>query len=520
MALRADFGRLEADDGAIRPYLRAIRAHPLLVALVTLAALLASVVWSALRAPEYEASAQILLTPLPQDDRTFLGLQLLRDSNDPTRTVQTAATLVESAPGAAELTALRLGGGWDRQAVLESVVVEPEGESNILAVTGTAEEATTAARLANQFARAALDARGKALRAQVERRTAELEARERTGKSRDTIEAETELAQLRDQLETFRRGADPTLSLSQPASAPAAPAGAALWLVALLSLLAGFALGSGAALLAELLDPRVREEREALTLYPLPVLSRIPDVSHAAAGAAIASPVSMPPAVREAFRAVQAQLKPPHEAGPCALMVTSASSGDGKTTCAVNLAFALVTAGHRVILLDLDLRKPDLGGVLGIGHERGLASLLTQGSQLADVLVQAPQLPPLRVAVAGTDGDVVAFEALTRRLPELIAEARDLADYVVLDSPPLGEVSDALTAAEYVDDLLLVTRPGHTDRAGLERVRDLLERAERRPLGMLVVGGAGATKSHYYAYGSAWHRNGAGPAPLARALRR
>lgn len=520
MAPRADFGRSEADQGAVRPYLRAIAAHPLLVALVTLAALLAGVAWSALRGPEYEASAQVLLTPLPQDDRTFLGLQLLRDSNDPTRTVQTAAQLVESAPGATELTARRLGRGWDRQAVLDSVAVEPQGESNILAVIGSAQEATTAARLANEFARAALDARGKALRAQVERRIAEVEARERTGEGRETIDAETELAQLRDQLETFRRGADPTLSLSQPASVPAAPTGAAPWLVGLLSLLAGFALGSGAALLAELLDPRIREEQEALKLYPLPVLSRIPDVPHAYPRGGIASPVSMPPAAREAFRAVQAQLKPRGDGEPCVMMVTSASSGDGKTTCAVNLAFAFVTAGHRVILLDLDLRKPDVGEALGVAHDRGLASLVAEGSQLSDVLVQAPQLPPLRVAVAGAEGDVVAFEALTRRLPEIIAEARGLADYVILDSPPLGEVSDALTVAEYVDEVVLVTRPGHTDRAGLERVRDLLERADRRPLGMLVIGGTGAAKSHYYTYGLSSRGNGAVPAPLARVLRR
>lgn len=518
-SLAEDVGRQPGGDGAITSHLRAMKAHPLLVAVVTVTALLSGLVWSALRAPEYRSSAQVVVTPLPQDDRTFLGLQVLRDSNDPTRTVQTAATLVESAPGAAELTARRLGRGWDRQAVLDSVAVEPEGESNILAVTGSAADASTAARLANEFARAALEARGRALRVQVERRIADLRGRERPARRRGTVDAETELAQRLDQLETFRNGADPTLSLSQPATAPTAPVGAAPWLVALLSLIAGVALASGAALLAELLDPRIRDEQEARGLYPLPVLSRIPEVPGASQAGGSSSPVSMPSAAREAFRAVQAQLKLPQAGGPRALMITSASSGDGKTTCAVNLAFALVTAGHRVVLVDLDLRKPDVGAVLGVDHDRGLASLLTQGSQLSDVLVQAPQLPPLRVAV-GERGDAVAFEALTRRLPEIIAEARDLADYVVLDTPPLGEVSDALTAAEHVDDVMLVTRPGHTDRAGLERVRDLLERADRRPLGALVVGGTSSTKSHYHTYGLSSRGNGAGPAPLARALRR
>lgn len=504
-------GSPAADGGAAASYIQAVRRRPLLVVAATVAALVASLAWGALRSPDYEASAQILLTPLPQDDRTFLGMQILRDAGDPTRTVQTAATLVRS-PRAAELTAARLGGGWDARRVLDHVAVEPAGESNILSVSGKASDAGTAARLANEFANGALTARAEALRAQVANAIVQVRSRlKETRHARRRPAGGGELLERLDELETFRAGQDPTLSLSQPAIAPRSPAGAPAWLVAILSMIAGLGLGSGAALLAELRSPRVRDEQEALALYELPLLARIPDVPGAFAAGSVASPASTAPAVREGFRSVQVQLDQGEAPLPRALLVTSPSAGDGKTTCAVNLAFALVSAGHRVILVDLDLRKPDVGKMLGVGGNRGLVSLTKRGAHLSELLVQVPHVAPLRVA-ACAPGDVVLLEALTARLPDIIAEAKGLADYVILDTPPLGEVSDALRAAMHADELLLVMRPGHTDRGGLQLVSELLERSGLSPRGAIVVGGQAPTRNSYYGYGLV-HENGAHPGP-------
>jgi len=75
-------------------------------------------------------------------------------------------------------------------------------------------------------------------------------------------------------------------------------------------------------------------------------------------------------------------------------------------------------------------------------------------------------------------------------LPEILAQTRELADYVVLDTAPLGEVSDALPIANDVDQIILVARPGHTNRAAFERVHELLERHENTPLGLVIVGQA------------------------------
>lgn len=500
----------DRDGGALGPYLRALRAHRTLVVLVTLTALVGSVGWLAVRVPQYRASAQLLVTPLPQDDRTFLGLQMIRDSGDPTRTVQTAAALLTSRQ-AAGLVAQRLGPGWTAERVAQAVDVEPVGESNILAVSARWSHPAGATRLANEYAAATLRARRQALRAQIQATIARLAAQKRAIERAGVVEGEIQPGQLQ-QLRTLREAPDPTLSLSQRAVVPASAAGAPAWLVMVMALIAGFTVATGAALLIDHLNRRIRDADEAIDLFPLDVLARVPLLAERQRRAAGDSPAAMPPAVQEAFRTLAVQLEQ-RTAGSGTIMITSASSGDGKTTSAINLAFALVAAGRRVTLIDFDLRKPDIAGLLGLGERPGLTALVRSDTAFADLLVQAPQLPPLRVVPAGTSLDgTVMLETLSRRLPEIIAQGRDTADYLILDTPPLGEVSDALRIAGHVDQILVVTRPGHTDRDHFEFMRELLRRNGSRPAGLVLLDDSSGPSAPYYGYGGA-RSNGDGPRP-------
>ncbi len=125
-------------EGQLGSYLQAIRAHRVLVVLTTLLAVGSCVTWLAVRTPAYDATAQLLVTPLPQGDQQFLGVAYIRDSGEPTRTVQTAATLLEG-PSAASRTAERLGPGWTRKKVEDSIEVETVGESNVIGVRARAD---------------------------------------------------------------------------------------------------------------------------------------------------------------------------------------------------------------------------------------------------------------------------------------------------------------------------------------------------------------------------------------------
>lgn len=479
------------DEGAFGPYARAIRRHPWLVAGIALATLLISVAWLKTRTKEYEATAQILVTPV--SDTTVPGLPLLTDSVDPTRTLQTAATVLTS-PKASLLAAQNLGEGWTPARISANVKVTPQGDSNIIAVTATETSAVAATESANAAAQASLDVRKTSLTDQVKVQLASLQARRKALGITDPTTSATLAGQIAA-LEQIRDGSDPNFSLLQSAGSAKAT-GASPKLIIILALLGGLVIGTGAALLIEQLDRRVRDEDDLQERFPLPVLARVPLGRRRAND----DPSAMPePAVREAFRTLQVQLEEPGESGSRVVMLTSASMGDGKTTSAINLARALVAAGHKVVLLDLDLRKPDVGARLGVSSD--VLGLFRSNVRLSDLLVSVPSTRALRVLSAPPRGDISpVLEALSRRLPELLEQARELADYVVIDTAPLGRVSDALRIAASADDVLLVARPGNTDGKELTVARELLEHMDVIPTGLIVIGSTNATRSDYYGY--------------------
>jgi Mrp family chromosome partitioning ATPase/capsular polysaccharide biosynthesis protein len=493
-------------ESAMVPYLRAVGAHVRLVVLLTLLTFTAATAYAVHRPPRYTATADVLVTPLPQDDRNFLGIQMIRDSGDPTRTVQTAASLVDT-PHAAMAAAQRLGDAT-REEVAAAVHVQPVGQSNVLGVSASAATPQRAAAIANAYATSALALRNAALRRQIGTAIATL-------RSSPTASDPTRLAVL----ESVRNGVDPTLSVSLHALAPGGRDGTSTRVIAAVSLFAGFLVASIVALLLERLDGRIREEEDLVATYRLPVLASVPPFARPLFGPRTpASAFAMPDGVREAFRGVQVQLDQRDGPGRT-VMVTSASQGDGKTTSAINLAFALVAAGHSVILIDLDLRKPDIGRRLGISpDEPGVAALITTDARPEDLLVQAPGLGPLKVLPAGADaGHVVLLDELSRRVSRLLEEAAELADYVVVDTAPLGEIRDSLRIALEVEYLVVVARLGNTNRRGLEQLRDLLGRNERIPDGFVLIGGEVEGGSYYYRYGAT--EPAAPPAPRRLSLR-
>ena len=235
-------------EGALGPYLRAIRKHRLLVVAITAVTVLAAGAWLYVRAPSYEATAEILVSPLPQSDTTFLGVQVLRDSTEPTRTMQTAASML-STRQTAQRTAARLGPGWDTQRVEDAVKVKPQGESNIVAVTATDDDADPAARVANVYATSALEQRHFDLARQVQAAVAGLRPQQRAEQRRGVTSSDVQrrLTQLR----LVGGGIDPTFSLSAPAAVPESPLGPPSWLVLVLALLAGWTIASVTAVLIE-----------------------------------------------------------------------------------------------------------------------------------------------------------------------------------------------------------------------------------------------------------------------------
>jgi Mrp family chromosome partitioning ATPase/capsular polysaccharide biosynthesis protein len=441
------------------------------------------------RAPSYTAQAQILAKPFSGDDSTLFGVRLLQNSGDPTRDVETAITLLTS-PATEATTARRLGGGTTQREVHEHVSLSAIGGGNVIGVEGEAGDPAAAVRLADTYARAAIDARDAEVAQEARTAIAQIDGRD-----------EPQLVAPRQQLRSLRDQGDPTLLFSQPAAIPEGPDGPADWLVVLAAMVAGGLLAVVGVLLLERVDRRVRDRAGLLRRVPVPVLTGVPSPRGRRG-------IDMPPAVREAFRTLQIQLDLRPTSTCRRILVTSASAGDGKTTTVLNLAFALVSAGHRVIVVDFDLRKPDVAHQLGVERPTGVATTIATGQPLAEIMRSAPRLPPLRVVqVSSGPGDVALLPTLARRMETVLAEAADVADYVLLDTSPLGEVSDALPLIEHVDDVLVAGRPGSTDGRALDAMGGLFDRAGVVPTGWVVMG-ADAMASAYYDAPAAGHHRG------------
>jgi capsular polysaccharide biosynthesis protein len=209
----------------------------ILVASTTLAALLGAAIYLVVRSPSYESTGNVLVAPLATDDRNFEGVPLIRESSDGTRPVQTATGLL-STPADAQAAAVSLGPEWDQAKVEGAVRVQPRGESDIVAITATADSASEAAKVANLYMHSALELRRKAIEPALDR-----EIRILSGQpgSAERIE----------RLRTAREDGDPTLGVTASAQPPTGSASTSTGLVLLVALVVGVLAGVVAALVVD-----------------------------------------------------------------------------------------------------------------------------------------------------------------------------------------------------------------------------------------------------------------------------
>lgn len=467
-------------------YRSAVRRQWLVVALVAFAAVATAVAWTVVRSPTYETSATLLAAPLPATNETFIGIDVLRESADSTRTIQTAAAVLDTRE-AAEKTAALFGKGLTTRDVQDLVAVTPEGQTNIIDVTAQYETAEGAAALANAFVDSALGIRRERIKLQAAAVIDDVRRQLRLLSS-DSGAADDMQARI-PQLTAVRNGIDPTLAIGQTASPPEQASSVPAIVLILLSLFVGLVVGTGVAVWADATRRRGATQDELLASYPIPLLAHVPrTVGSRALRNARQSPAEPTPQAAEAYRSVLTQL---HSRERSTLMVTSASQDDGKTHVALGLATVAAAAGLRVALVDFDLRHPAIGDLLELpGSARVRAGQLGHAGSRETALVEVPGTPGLAV-LAFRDEPLTSLglENGLRNAASLIAEISRDADLVVVDTPPLGEVSDALRIAGQADEVLIVARPDHTSLAAFSRMRDLLERAGHPASGMVVIGG-------------------------------
>ena len=495
------------------------------------------------------------------------------------RVAQTQARLAATPPVAQRvLRALNLR-DRDADSLLGSTVVAAAQNTDILAFTVFDTNPRLASRLATEFARQYTGYRRELDTASMRRARAEVERQLPRVRNRDRALYAT-LVQKREQLRTLEAlqtsNAYVVREASKAQQITPRPRRAAI-----IGAVLGLLLGIGLALLREALDTRVRSAEEIADRLGLTLLARVTDPPRALRTANKLVMLEEPHGVRaEAFRMLRANLEFSNiERRARTIMVTSAVQSEGKSTTAANLAVALARSGRRVILVDLDLRRPFLDKFFDVSGSRGLTAMAMGRATADDVLVRVPLTEVVPAAApangrgevgdfdfpeptTGAHGDALParrgrpgllrglrgadrpqpmvdlrppedaparpverrparddregmLEVLptgpvppnpgefvgSRMLGDILDTLSARADIVIVDTPPMLQVGDAMTLSARVDGLVLIARLDVLRRPMLKELDRLLHQAPAPALGFVLTGADDQQSGYGYGYG-------------------
>jgi tyrosine-protein kinase Etk/Wzc len=203
-------------------------------------------------------------------------------------------------------------------------------------------------------------------------------------------------------------------------------------------------------------------------------------------------------ALAESFRAVRTALKYFVKENEVAVIsVSSTISSEGKTFVSVNLAAIVAMLGKKVLLIGLDLRKPRMNRIFESNHDTGMSNYLSGNSAYEDI-IRETQVKNLFFAPSGPRPPNPAELIETEEMKKFLERAKKEFDYIIIDTPPVGLVTDALLLAPYVDANLFIVRQRFTSRNSLEMMEQLHQQGELRGMAIIMND---ISVSGYYGYG-------------------
>lgn len=190
------------------------------------------------------------------------------------------------------------------------------------------------------------------------------------------------------------------------------------------------------------------------------------------------------------------------------VLMTSTVSGEGKSFVSINLASSLaMLENKRVLLLGMDIRSPKLSEYLSIGAPHGLTEYLSSETiSLDEIIIREPVQPNLDVITAGPVPPNPAELLMSKRVDDLFEQLRTMYDYIIVDSAPVGMVSDTFTLARISDVTVYVCRANYTSLRDVNFINNLYEENRLKKMA-LVVNGTTAKKGYGYGYGEAYKDN-------------
>jgi capsular exopolysaccharide synthesis family protein len=458
----------------LRHYLRlAWRRKWLLLAVVVVIPLVTYLL--AARSPSVYETSTLIQVQQTAVSSTVFGNQVAFSGTG----AESAARLLQTT-AVARVAARNLGEAPDQAGALIgeiSVSVDDADDAGYLTISARGSDPNRAAEVANAFAAAIGATRTNRALAQIDQTIATLE---KQASSADTPTRE-QLAQQLQQLRGLRASQGDTTQVLQPA-----PPGTKIAPTPERSAKVGFVLAllvaAGLVPLMDVLDRRLRNPDELQRLLGVPLLGTVPEEAFPGHEAG--------PAVREAFQTLRAALTHFNIDRPLSkIAVTSPGGGEGKTTVATNLAIALAQSGRDVILVDGDLRRPRVAARFGRAGDVhfGLGTVLSEHRHPDEALLRVEvDAGRLRILPGDTPPNPSVLLA-SQAMRDLLTRLAEQVDTVVIDTPPLLSVSDALPLMDQVGTVLLA-RMDRTSRDDLYKASELISNARGQLLGLVATG--------------------------------
>lgn len=530
---------LDDDELDLRDYIGVVRRRKLVIVVTVVVVVAAALAFSFLQTPSYRASAEVLLADRASDEvlNPDAGGG---NANDEQQRVQTEIEVMKSRSV--------------RDAVVDELGYEPDvsisanGETSVVSISATDTDRDRAVTEANIYAATYIDVRRAAnivdltesagvLEAQIaeidgqvaalDAVVADLDARINQAPddlTRAQLQAERDRAQAdadsrRISLQTQRQGYVEQLGDLQiatnsartgggqvvsDAERPSSPVSPDPVRNAAVALVLGLILGIALAFLRDYLDDTLRSKddldrisggREVLGLIPAVV-----EWSDRAEPQLISLTSPNSPAA-EAYRGLRTSVQFLAIDRPLTVVqITSSSATEGKTTTLANLGVALSRAGKRVVLVDLDLRRPRLHQFFGLDNTVGFTSVLLGEDEVGRALQAVPDVPRLAILASGPPPPNPSELLSTTMARDLLRNLAEHADYVLVDCPPLLPVADSVVLAGYADATVLVATVEITDKRSLRRSLELLHQVNA-PLSGLILNGLEAQAAYAYGYG-------------------
>lgn len=280
----------------------------------------------------------------------------------------------------------------------------------------------------------------------------------------------------------------------------------------LMGIIAGLVLGLGLALLLEFLDSSVTSQADIEERLGLTFLGLVPSI----AGVEGQTPdlhIHREPKslIAECLRAIRTNVLFMSPDKPFRrMLVTSSGPQEGKSTTTINLGIAMAQSGNRVLIVDTDMRRPRLHKAFGVGNEMGVSSVVVGEGKLDDA-IKSTEVPGLFIMPCGPIPPNPAELLHTKAFSDLLAKLGERFDKVLLDSPPVGAVADAVVLATQVDGVVMVLKSGQTNRDVARRtIRALTD--VKAPIYGAVLNDVDLERSKYgdYYYGYAYRYYGEG----------